>query len=642
VDAFANSLASSLAGGMGKGSQSVKGNENAGGFDPDVMSGLAQEQLVDLAIENDLDLDTLITQNAEASLETSSTSRNTQIAGQAEETLVIGRRRNSDNRLNRYDDLRLGLEIASSVNQDLRRRSQARDQQIVDHREGIVASRRKFNDEVNVIADRSSARRAQTLRGVGADFTDDNVRLTEYSTFIVNERAEMFERLGLAPNAANGDLLDTAAWLGITVLDESYKGLQFGAKAVANGLTLGAFNDVLSPLDSQYHSLTGDGSFFGSPTTLAGVLGQEVGVPLSLVVDPLVLVGAAGKLRSVLNSRAASKADNLADTKQAVTDTTGCFVKGTLVHTQRGLVAIEEVRIGDGVLSQPDDQGEVVYKRVDDKFVYHDKSIWEVRVVDGVGIEHQFIATPNHPFWVNNLGWSGVEFLEAGQELELTDKQLVEIVSVRDLDHTAVVYNMEVADFHTYYVGELGIWVHNMRCGEIEGTKVEGANKTGQSGKLTSDNQYFTRRTEFQAPSNGTGINYKVNQLGIDPNMEVVIRNPRNGRTYTTTNKQLMEVGNAPYVIRNGSQKRVELHHSRQNANGPLFELGESTHKLKTGQGGEALHPYKTNRGRSLNGDGSGPRRSQHPDYPVDRPKFDIDRKNYWQQRIIELRQNQG
>ena len=31
----------------------------------------------------------------------------------------------------------------------------------------------------------------------------------------------------------------------------------------------------------------------------------------------------------------------------------------------------------------------------------------------------------------------------------------------------ARVYNLEVEDFHTYYVGELGVWVHNRDCVEL-------------------------------------------------------------------------------------------------------------------------------------------------------------------------------
>ena len=38
-----------------------------------------------------------------------------------------------------------------------------------------------------------------------------------------------------------------------------------------------------------------------------------------------------------------------------------------------------------------------------------------------------------------------------------------------DVYHTGTrdtVYNFEVEGFHTYHVGELGVWVHNANCGE--------------------------------------------------------------------------------------------------------------------------------------------------------------------------------
>jgi hypothetical protein len=98
-----------------------------------------------------------------------------------------------------------------------------------------------------------------------------------------------------------------------------------------------------------------------------------------------------------------------------------------------------------------------------------------------------------------------------------------------------------------------------------------------------------------------------------------------------------MQDGKAPYVIRDGKPVRVELHHSRQNAEGPLFEISSPTHKVKTGQGGEALHPYKTKLGRELNGEGSGPNNSAHPDKPVDRSKFGKDRDQYYKDRIKEI-----
>ncbi|MGZ5029302.1 MAG: polymorphic toxin-type HINT domain-containing protein [Methylobacter sp.] len=39
------------------------------------------------------------------------------------------------------------------------------------------------------------------------------------------------------------------------------------------------------------------------------------------------------------------------------------------------------------------------------------------------------------------------------------DEELAE-----DWAYKCPVYNFEVEDFHTYYVGELGVWVHNTNC----------------------------------------------------------------------------------------------------------------------------------------------------------------------------------
>ena len=49
---------------------------------------------------------------------------------------------------------------------------------------------------------------------------------------------------------------------------------------------------------------------------------------------------------------------------QPVTADAACFVAGTLVHTKEGLVPIEQIRVGDWVLSQPEQKGERAYKRV--------------------------------------------------------------------------------------------------------------------------------------------------------------------------------------------------------------------------------------------------------------------------------------
>jgi hypothetical protein len=150
----------------------------------------------------------------------------------------------------------------------------------------------------------------------------------------------------------------------------------------------------------------------------------------------------------------------------------------------------------------------------------------------------------------------------------------------------------------------------------------------GSGGKagVSKSTSIFKSKAEYQAPSNGTGKKYTVYQQDIDSDLYI----PREGKT----NKELMSRGRAPYIEKDGKFSRVELHHSRQHADGPLFEVSGKTHNAKSGAGSEALHPYKTKRGKNLNGEGSGPKKSQHPTNPVDRKKFDIDRDKYWKSRI--------
>lgn len=57
----------------------------------------------------------------------------------------------------------------------------------------------------------------------------------------------------------------------------------------------------------------------------------------------------------------------------------GCFVAGTLVHTRDGLRPIEQIQVGDYVLSKPEDgNGETAYKRVVNTFEFADKEAWFV------------------------------------------------------------------------------------------------------------------------------------------------------------------------------------------------------------------------------------------------------------------------
>ena len=83
------------------------------------------------------------------------------------------------------------------------------------------------------------------------------------------------------------------------------------------------------------------------------------------------------------------------------------FVAGTLVHTKEGLRPIEEINVGDYVLSKPENGGELAYKRVTKSFVRENSELFgmEFAVDIGNGYENQvsLVTTAEHPFWVPTM-----------------------------------------------------------------------------------------------------------------------------------------------------------------------------------------------------------------------------------------------
>ncbi|AIQ14933.1 polymorphic toxin-type HINT domain-containing protein [Paenibacillus durus] len=133
-----------------------------------------------------------------------------------------------------------------------------------------------------------------------------------------------------------------------------------------------------------------------------------------------------------------------------------CFVGGTKVQTDEGEKPIEKIEVGDKVLSKDEVTGEVAYKEVTATFNHESDEIYKIHVGDQV-IE----STYNHPFWVEGKGWTFVKDLKPRDLLVQSDGHTLKIDSIEVERKHVTVYNMTVDEFHTYFVSDLGIWVHN-------------------------------------------------------------------------------------------------------------------------------------------------------------------------------------
>jgi hypothetical protein len=138
-------------------------------------------------------------------------------------------------------------------------------------------------------------------------------------------------------------------------------------------------------------------------------------------------------------------------------ETHSCFVAGTPVWTREGPVAIEKIKVGTLVLSQDPHTGELSYRPVIDTTVGPPSP-----TVDLVIGEETIVATRGHRFWISGHGWEMAKFLKTSQPLVAIGGSL-KLQSTK-AGEEAVAYNLEVGEFHTYFVGASRILVHDIGC----------------------------------------------------------------------------------------------------------------------------------------------------------------------------------
>ncbi|MCE9563257.1 MAG: HINT domain-containing protein [Planctomycetes bacterium] len=152
-------------------------------------------------------------------------------------------------------------------------------------------------------------------------------------------------------------------------------------------------------------------------------------------------------------------ADILHDACKALN--TGCFAAGTKLLTKTGWRAVETIQRGDEVASRHESNptGDVAWKVVEDTFQ-------RTGCILHIHAGGQVIrTTPEHPFWIEGEGWTAAGSLHQGDKIATLSGELATIEEVYDTQEWEPVYNLRVADYHTYFVGDEGwgfaAWAHN-------------------------------------------------------------------------------------------------------------------------------------------------------------------------------------
>jgi hypothetical protein len=202
-----------------------------------------------------------------------------------------------------------------------------------------------------------------------------------------------------------------------------------------------------------------DGMYNGGVTAagnamIATLKGVQANESAQQILTGYLTDVAVGVAMGVVVSKVAQFADDLIFGGGAAAQ--AYFVAGTPVATASGEKPIEQIKAGDLVWSWDELTGEFQLEKVVSTHVRQVGTELMVQTAD-----ETITATLTHPFRVENKGWVHAGDLQPGDQFISLNGGTETVTETTATNATALVYNFEVENTHTYFVGEQPVLVHN-------------------------------------------------------------------------------------------------------------------------------------------------------------------------------------
>lgn len=253
---------------------------------------------------------------------------------------------------------------------------------------------------------------------------------------------------------------ESPAFFSADGLGDFADGLWDGLKTQGAGL----LEMILNPIDTATNFYTLGKALITDPAATLAAIRDELGQDLDAILsgDPREIGRIIGENVSPASiARIAGRLSHIARRFDNERPNIDCgrrssFSGDTLVWTPSGLKPIRDIRVGDKVLARNDESYIDSYQKVIELYGRQVSHYYEVQL-DSKTIQ----TTDEHPFWQQGKGWGKAQDLVEGEVLATATSDLT-IRRVQRINQPLKVYNFSVANDHTYFVGEYGLWVHNM------------------------------------------------------------------------------------------------------------------------------------------------------------------------------------
>ena len=129
--------------------------------------------------------------------------------------------------------------------------------------------------------------------------------------------------------------------------------------------------------------------------------------------------------------------------------------------TPDGPVAIETLREGDLVVARNEETGVSGVFPVTAVMGRQASEVLWLTLENEAGEVTRMGVTPTHPLFIAGRGWGEAGALVAGDAIRDRDLQPLTVLAVEVDARPQMVHNLEIAEAHTYFAGELEAWGHN-------------------------------------------------------------------------------------------------------------------------------------------------------------------------------------
>lgn len=264
--------------------------------------------------------------------------------------------------------------------------------------------------------------------------------------------------------------------------------------------------------------------------------------------DPLTPTPGWNRLLTVDNGRSGTLSFGYAHVWQSgATPNNTDSSADTLVATPDGETPIGDIHVGDQVRAYDATAGNTGSYTVTAVLVHRDPVL--VHLIIG---NEQIETTPEHPFFVLLRGWVTAGDLQVGYNVWRANGTYSAVKGVVLEHHPQVMYNLTVAQAHTFFVGKQQFLVHNT-CGPISMDEAidKAVDHAGSNGIMEKT---------------GRGTNFQFRTTTTNASGETISRIGR------------LDVNPAdPHVIRNGSHLNLQVQINGQTDSNPHIPIDPST-----------------------------------------------------------------